>query len=81
MFTSQYGTVNLSSLPVVSIDGRPPRAPAAAAPPPTAPASPAASENEADVFAAIERLAELHGKGILTDDEYGQKKAELLSRL
>jgi len=84
LFTSQYGTVNLSSLPVISIDGRPAAAPtpaAAAAPSPTAPASPAASQNEADVLAAIERLAALHDKGILTDDEYGQKKAELLSRL
>ena len=34
-----------------------------------------------DIFAAIERLAELKDKGILTDDEFAAKKAELLSRL
>jgi len=30
---------------------------------------------------AIERLADLRAKGILTDDEFQAKKAELLSRL
>jgi len=34
-----------------------------------------------DVFAAIERLADLHAKDILTDEEYARKKSELLSRL
>jgi hypothetical protein len=29
----------------------------------------------------IERLAELHRKGVLTEDEFAAKKAELLSRL
>ncbi|WP_422369936.1 SHOCT domain-containing protein [Hoeflea sp.] len=36
---------------------------------------------EADIFAKIERLAGLHAKGILTDSEYRDKKAELLSRI
>ena len=34
-----------------------------------------------DVLAKIEKLAELHGRGILTDEEFSAKKAELLSRL
>ncbi len=34
-----------------------------------------------EIFAAIEKLAALHAKGILTDDEFGTKKAELLGRL
>jgi hypothetical protein len=34
-----------------------------------------------DIFAKIERLAELRAKGILSDDEFSAKKAELLSRL
>ena len=34
-----------------------------------------------EVFAAIEKLAALHAKGILTDSEFGTKKAELLQRL
>lgn len=38
----------------------------------------AASE---DIFAKIERLAELRQKGVLTDDEFNAKKSELLSRL
>jgi hypothetical protein len=78
LFTSQHGTVNLSSLPVVSMDGRLPAAPVAG---PAAAAQPTASRNEADIFAVIERLAELNRKGILSDEEYAQKKAELLSRL
>jgi hypothetical protein len=101
-FTSQYGTVSVSALPVVSVDGRPsaapsPReAPAPMAPPapmtppapmappaPVAPSAPSASESaqETDIFAKIERLADLRGKGILSEQEFSAKKAELLSRL
>jgi hypothetical protein len=45
------------------------------------PASSSQPSQEADVFAAIERLADLRAKGILTDEEFTEKKAELLSRL
>lgn len=41
----------------------------------------AESVQEEDIFAKIERLADLHSKGILTDSEYQAKKAELLARL
>jgi membrane protease subunit (stomatin/prohibitin family) len=34
-----------------------------------------------DVMATIEKLAELKAKGILTDEEFGAKKAELLKKL
>ena len=34
-----------------------------------------------EIFAAIERMAELHARGILTDAEFSEKKAELLGRL
>ncbi|XVV14368.1 SHOCT domain-containing protein [Actinoplanes sp. CA-131856] len=34
-----------------------------------------------DVVAQIEKLASLHAAGILTDQEFAAKKAELLSRL
>jgi hypothetical protein len=34
-----------------------------------------------DILAAIERLAELHARGILTEAEFSTKKAELLARL
>jgi len=38
-------------------------------------------ESEQDIFAKIERLAALKQKGVLTDDEFNAKKAELLSRI
>lgn len=41
----------------------------------------ARSSSEDDVISKIERLAGLHAKGILTDEEFRTKKAELLSRL
>ncbi|PWR25077.1 SHOCT domain-containing protein [Zavarzinia aquatilis] len=96
-FTSQYGLIDVASLPIVSIDGQAPMAPPAPAPvfapvfaPPPAPVfespapiapMPPPSPAEGDIFAAIEKLAALHAKGILTDQEFGAKKAELLSRL
>lgn len=33
------------------------------------------------IFDQIRKLAELHQEGILTDEEYTTKKAELLSRM
>ncbi|WP_029001934.1 SHOCT domain-containing protein [Azohydromonas australica] len=95
-FTSQHGLVNVERLPVVSVDGQPPAAASAptspnAAPTPapmaasTAPAPQAGTASGLpqglDVFAAIERLAELHARGVLTAEEFSAKKAELLSRL
>lgn len=51
---------------------------AAAAAPQAANAAPSSGS---DVFATIERLAELRAKGMLSDDEFNAKKAELLARL
>lgn len=80
--SSQYGTVALSSLPVVSVDGQAP-APQAAFQPLQAPAAtgPAAAGPTGDVLGLIQRLAELHAVGVLTAEEFGAKKAELLGRL
>jgi Short C-terminal domain len=82
-FTSQYGTVSVSSLPIVSVDDAPGNAPE-----PRRPASPsnleadrAETAREIDIFAKIERLAELQQKGIVSPEEFAAKKAELLSRL
>ena len=47
--------------------------------PPQGPA--ASSAGSADVLSILERLAELHKKGVLTDTEFSAKKAELLARL
>jgi len=81
-FNSQYGLIDVASLPVISSNGQPPRpvAPAQHTPPPPSPA-PAAPGREQDVFATIERLAELRAKGILSEEEFQAKKLELLSRL
>ena len=43
--------------------------------------SPPTPQDESAIFAKIEGLARLHQKGILTDEEFTSKKAELLSRL
>ena len=37
--------------------------------------------HELDIVATIEKLAELHRKGILSDEEFTAKKAQLLNRL
>lgn len=85
-FTSQYGTVFVSNLPIVS------GAPQAStyAPPPPAYDPPqqqpqsfgnAQPLGQNEVISAIEKLADLHAKGILSDQEFSTKKAELLSRL
>ncbi len=90
-FNSQYGLIDVASLPVISVDGLAAYAPApsppfsasasyAPAPAWDAPA-PSTSGNGGDVFATIERLAELRSKGVLSDDEFNAKKSELLARL
>jgi hypothetical protein len=74
----------------------PPAAPAYDAPPPySAPQEPAFQQNTSrqqnnngpapsssgDILQALERLGQLHERGILTEDEFRAKKAELLARL
>jgi hypothetical protein len=34
-----------------------------------------------DIFVAIEKLGELKARGLLTEEEFTNKKADLLSRL
>lgn len=59
-----------------------PPAPAAPAPAAAAPAAATEAVPSADaILSAIERLAGLRDKGILTDEEFSAKKTELLSRL
>jgi membrane protease subunit (stomatin/prohibitin family) len=50
-------------------------------PAPAAPAAAAAALKPEDVLATLERLGELKAKGILTDEEFASKKAELLKKL
>ena len=75
--SSQYGAVNLATLPVVMKNGAPVLASVASASVTTANGSTA----ESDIFAAIERLASLKSSGAITDYEFTTKKAELLARL
>ncbi|CAN5421638.1 hypothetical protein BH10ACT1_BH10ACT1_10720 [soil metagenome] len=53
--------------------------PAQAAPAAAAPAD--ATTVQGDIPAQIEKLAELHQRGVLSDAEYQRKKAELLERM
>jgi Short C-terminal domain len=86
-FNSQYGVVSVLSLPIISGDALVQNVPSP--PPPPAPVPPARNDvpfsrpaaQESDIFAAIERLGELKQKGVLTEQEFTSKKAELLSRL
>jgi hypothetical protein len=83
-FSSQFGTFTVDSLPIVS--PTPNRAPA---PPqqaaqgfsPTPPAAASGPQSQNEILATLERLSDLHQKGILSDDEFRSKKAELLNRL
>jgi hypothetical protein len=91
-FSSQYGTFTVDSLPLISPAPQPP-APAPYQPPvqqqpePQQDVAPppqnfsGASQSHDEILNAVERLAGLHAKGILSDDEFRSKKAELLSRL
>ncbi len=93
-FSSQYGTVRVTDLPVISVNGNPPsnqqspafqQEPFQQQPRQNNTQSGVNSANntaqEADIFATLERLADLQQKGIIGADEFAQKKAELLARL
>ncbi len=95
-FSSQFGTFGVESLPVVGPQGtqapaqnwQPSQQQAPAQnwqPPPPAPYVPqpqgGAPQSHDDVLNALERLGALHQKGVLSDQEFAAKKAELLSRL
>ncbi len=90
MFSTGDGSISLAHLRAVSTPAaaapaatQAVAAPAADAPPAAAPAwpEPGPAAGGTDVFATLERLGELMQKGILTEEEFATKKAELLSRL
>lgn len=88
-FNGRYGPIDIATLPVVSIDREAPFLPR----PDVWIEHPMQFENndcnsgrapagdKQDLFATIEKLADLHVKGILSDDEFKSKKAELLARI
>jgi hypothetical protein len=84
-FTSQFGLVDVKTLPIISIDNVPVQKPVQSQPAASSiqanPVHASLENKEADIFGAIEKLANLKDKGILTDSEYSTKKAELLARL
>lgn len=87
-FTSQFGTVYLNQLPIVSgaPQSQPPvQAPSVHIPEPMVPPQPVepveTNAGQGDVFAALEKLGQLRDMGVLTEDEFQAKKAELLARL
>ncbi|MEW4491020.1 SHOCT domain-containing protein [Thalassoglobus sp. JC818] len=86
-FSSQYGNVDLSSLPVTSRNGQPvqvtPVQPNSASTSTTGTSTspPRGHADEHGILDAIARLGELKEKGFLTDDEFASKKSELLARL
>jgi len=91
-FSSQYGTISVSSLPIVSGPGMPPAPQTNFANPPSqpewAPAPPAdqASEqtgggSEPEVIKLLEQLGRLRDAGVLTPEEFDAKKKELMSRI
>jgi hypothetical protein len=77
-FTSQYGQVDLAGLPLIADDGLTPQRAQAPAElfPPVQP-----QPQQGDIFMMIEKLADLRAKGILSEEEFSTKKADLLNRL
>lgn len=86
-FSSQYGLIDVGSLPIISVDGVTPtttnntssntsfNAPTANIQPPVN------NTAENDIFAMIDKLADLRNRAILTEEEFTSKKMELLARL
>jgi hypothetical protein len=84
-FTGSGGAVALDRLRRIEAEAAAPRqadpAELPLAPPPATPSPTAAPAGQTDVLATIERLADLHARGVLTEREFSDKKAELLARL
>lgn len=87
-FVSQYGIIDSLNLPLVSGAGmisnqntepKPPQNDLI--PQKMEQANSEKTMTSQDIFTAIEQLASLHEKGILNQQEFEQKKAELLGRL
>lgn len=85
IFTSQHGAVDVSRLPVAEQTTTSPLRSQA----PLSEMLSGKSKNETtpsnsgggDIFNHLERLADLHAKGILSAEEFAEKKKDLLSRL
>ncbi len=89
-FSSQYGNILVSSLPIVSGNQNNQQAQNNFIEPTLNTNEPiqqpinnnsTSNESSEDVFVLIEKLATLLNSGVLTQDEFDTKKAELLSRI
>jgi hypothetical protein len=96
-FSSQFGTFTVDSLPVVGPSNVQAPPPAYDPPPQQQQQAPAYRQEQQqpsyaqpssggrqshdEILTALERLGALHQKGVLSDQEFAAKKAELLSRL
>lgn len=88
-FSSQYGTIAVSSLPIVSGSGEAQPAPQTNFVEPVINnrssninEMPSSNTTSSDtIMELIEKLAKLYNAGVLTQSEYSTKKSELLSRL
>jgi hypothetical protein len=78
-FSSQHGTFTVDSLPPSPVPV-PGSDPVVSALEPTPPAAAGGTDPET-ILATIDRLSDLHQRGVLSDDEFTAKKAELLGRL
>ena len=80
-FSSQYGTVNLFNLPLISGQALSQPNVSVTTQSYVENNTPQQAISQGDVFANLERLAELQRKGIITEFEFATKKAELLAKL
>lgn len=90
-FSSQYGTISVNSLPIVSGGNTGNQSNTNFITPeqnmpeqqqrPTMNTGSNSSQVSNDVIALLEKLAQLKSAGVLSDEEYSTKKAELLSRI
>lgn len=89
-FSSQYGTISVSSLPVISGPGLAPKntnfaSPSDYAAGPEAPLEVAVPQNpeisQGDAIQLLEQLGRLRDAGVLTAEEFDSKKRELLQRI
>jgi hypothetical protein len=88
-FSSQFGTFTVDSLPLAGSSQAQAPAPApfqqpsspAPAPSNFASQQAAPTGSQSEIFSSLERLAQLHQSGVLSEDEFRAKKAELLARL
>jgi hypothetical protein len=94
-FSSQFGTFTVDSLPIaVPAAGRASDAssspnqpnvgqPSAPQPVPQgfSPSGASGSQSQSELLATLERLSDLHQRGVLSEEEFRSKKAELLNRI